>query len=124
MVQPIQSLTQTSESTPAVLALRRLQWTAAAAAVWVVAATQDIFRSSFQQAMWMGIIAAFVDLVVSVAVSLATKPKPESELVGLVKGLEATVMEEPAPWFKRPVPLGIGALVLAGLMYIPFMQGG
>jgi SSS family solute:Na+ symporter len=98
--------------------------TGAAAAVWVVAATQDIFRSSFQQAMWMGIIAAFVDLVVSIAVSLATKPKPESELVGLVKGLEATVVEEPARWFKRPVPLGIGALVLAGLMYIPFMQGG
>ena len=96
----------------------------AAAGVWIAAVVQpDLFRSSFQQAMWMGIIAALADFVVSVAVSLATEPKPDSELVGLVKGLEAKVEEAPAPWFKRPVPLGVGALVLAGLMYVPFLAG-
>jgi SSS family solute:Na+ symporter len=96
----------------------------AAAGVWTAAVVQhDLFRSSFQQAMWMGIVAAVADLLVSVMVSLVTEPKPDSELVGLVKGLEAKVEEGPAPWFKRPVPLGVGALALAGLMYVPFLAG-
>lgn len=101
-----------------------LSGTVAAAGVWIAGATQDIFRSSFQQAMWMGIVAAAVDLVVSVGVSWVTTPKPESELVGLVKGLEQKVTEEHAPWWKRPVPLGIGAIALALAMYIPFLAGG
>lgn len=101
-----------------------LSGTLAAAAVWIAGATGDIFRSSFQQAMWMGIIAAAVDLVVSVAVSLVTVPKPIEELVGLVKGTEEKVSEAHAPIYKRPVPLGVGALALALAMYVPFMVGG
>lgn len=96
-----------------------LSGTGAAAVVWALGATTDVFRSSFQQAMWMGIIAAATDLVVSVGVSLVTTPKPESELAGLVKGLEAQASEPRAAFYKRPVPLGVGALVLAGLMYVP-----
>ncbi len=37
------------------------------------------------------------DLIVAVAVNAATTPKPESELVGLVKGLEAKVEQATAP---------------------------
>ncbi|HNO16621.1 MAG TPA: sodium:solute symporter family protein, partial [Actinomycetota bacterium] len=101
-----------------------LSGTVAAAGVWVFGATSDVFRSSFQQAMWMGIVAASVDLIVSLVVSGVTTPKPESELVGLVKGLETKVAEAAAPWWRRPVPLGVGAITLAMAMYIPFLAGG
>ncbi len=95
-----------------------------AAGVWIAAAmNDDMFRSSFQQAMWMGIAAAAADLVVSVAVTYRTQPKPVAELVGLVKGLEITDVTEEmraVPRWKKPEVLGAGAIVLALAMYIPF----
>jgi SSS family solute:Na+ symporter len=100
-----------------------LTGTIAAAGVWILGATTELFRSSFQQAMWMGIVAATADLVVSVAVSKVTAHKPDSELVGLVKGLETVVAEPAVTWWKRPGPLGAGALGLALAMYIPFLGG-
>jgi SSS family solute:Na+ symporter len=97
----------------------------AAAGVWGWAiANPELFRSPFQQAMWMGIAAAGVDLVVSLVVSRFTEPKPVSELVGLVKGMEIRDVDAdayPVPWFKRPVVLGAGAITLAMAMYIPFV---
>ena len=96
----------------------------AAAGVWGWAiANPDLFRSSFQQAMWMGIAAAAVDLVVSLVVTAFTQPKPVSELVGLVKGMEIRdpdADDKPVRWFKQPVFLGAGAITLALAMYIPF----
>lgn len=95
-----------------------------AAAVWAAAIiNDDLFRSSFQQAMWMGIAAAVVDLVVSIGVSAITTPKPEAELVGLVKGMEirdAAADAQPVRWYKQPVLLGAGAITLSLAMYIPF----
>lgn len=97
--------------------------TAGAGVVWVFAMLNpEFFRSSFQQAMWMGIVAGAVDLWVTVGVSLATKPKPVSALVGLVKGLEvrdASDMEA-VPWYKSPGFLGVTAIVLAMSMYLIF----
>lgn len=96
----------------------------AAAGVWGVAiANPELFRSSFQQAMWMGIAAASVDLVVSLVVTKFTVPKPVSELVGLVKGMEIRDVKadaEPVRWYKQPAFLGAGAITLAMAMYIPF----
>jgi SSS family solute:Na+ symporter len=62
--------------------------------------------------------AAFiVDIVVSVAVSMVTKPKPREELVGFVYSeTQVDIMSDPAeagrPWFQRAVPLGMVMLVL------------
>ena len=64
--------------------------------------------------------AAFTtDLVVTVVVSLATRPKPDSELVGFVYSLtpkehRADPKSAELAWFRRPVPLAIcsAALVL------------
>ena len=74
--------------------------------------------------MWMGIVAAGADLIVSLVVTKFTQPKPEAELVGLVKGLETPPEEGDLavePWYKRPVVLGSGAIILAMSMYIPFI---
>jgi len=101
-----------------------LSGTVAAAAVWIAGATGlQGFRSDFQQAMWMGIIAAAVDFVVSVAVTSRTKPLPDERLVGLVKGLEVASEGPivPEKWYRRPVVLGAGAVGLALIMYIPFL---
>ncbi len=95
----------------------------AAGGLWAFAVVEpEFFRSNFQQAMWMGIVAGAVDLVVTVAVSVKTAPVPEKQLVGLVKGLEERpIMTEPEPWFKRPPVLGGAAIALSLGMYSIFL---
>jgi SSS family solute:Na+ symporter len=68
-----------------------------------------------------------VDVVVTVAVSLATQPKPDHELRGLVWGLTETedrsAEEDPAErvWWRRPGVLGGIALALTALLYLIFV---
>ena len=63
-------------------------------------------------------VAFVVDIVVSVVVSLATKPKPDEELVGLVYSLtpketrQHDVTGENAGWYRRPGLLAGIVLVL------------
>jgi len=99
----------------------------AAGSIWGFAILNpEFFRSAFQQAMWMGIVAGAVDLVVTVAVTMKTEPKPEHELVGLVKGLELPGQAGPpaSTWYRSPATLGIAAIALALSMYIPFFVWG
>ena len=63
-------------------------------------------------------LAFVVDIVASIVVSLVTKPKPDSELVGFVKSVtpKEHLMDEAEaslPWYRRTVPLGILCLALA-----------
>ena len=65
-------------------------------------------------------VAFTVDVVITVLVSMATKPKPDSELKGFVyaltpKGERTDPHLHELPWFRRPIPLGIiaGVLVIA-----------
>jgi solute:Na+ symporter, SSS family len=98
--------------------------TAAAGFVWIYSLVNpDFFRSSFEQAMWMGIVAAAVDLWVTVIVTRFTAPKPESELVGLVKGLEIRDVSDvgEVSWYRSPAFLGTFAIVLAMSMYGLFL---
>lgn len=95
-----------------------------AGSVWIFAATHpDFYRSPFQQAMWMGIVAGAVDLVVTVAVSLRTEPLPDHALVGLVQGLQAIDYSDTraSHWYRRPTVLGIAAVALALSMYSVFL---
>lgn len=98
--------------------------TGAAALVWIFGAVnEEFFRSSFHQAMWMGIVAGAVDLWVTIGVSKITAPKPVSELAGLVKGMETVEVTdtEELPWFKTPEFLGGSAIVLALSLYLLFV---
>jgi SSS family solute:Na+ symporter len=76
---------------------------------------------------WGAGAAFVVDVVVTVAVSLATQPKPDHELRGLVWGLtqtqDTTAQQDPAEriWWRRPVVLGVLALVLTALLYLIFL---
>ncbi|MDT5070958.1 MAG: solute:Na+ symporter, family [Mycobacterium sp.] len=70
--------------------------------------------------------AAFiVDILVSVAVSMVTTPKPKEELVGFVYSeTQVDIMSDPdeagRPWFQRAVPLGAVMLVLTIAFNIVF----
>jgi SSS family solute:Na+ symporter len=79
---------------------------------------------SDQAAAFWGAMAAFsADAVVTVAVSLVTKPKPIEELQGLVYGM-ANVEEHPDPaesyWYRKPAVLAVGALSLTAIVSIVF----
>ena len=72
-----------------------------------------------QGAAFLAAATAFVvDIIVSVAVSLVTTPKPAAELVGFVHSETPkdhfVDKESPAlPWYRRPVPLaGVGLVMV------------
>jgi SSS family solute:Na+ symporter len=79
---------------------------------------------SDQAAAFWGAIAAFVvDAIVSVAVTLFTKPKPVEELQNLVYGMAAVDEDEDAServWYRRPFTLAAGALGLTAILSFIF----
>lgn len=82
--------------------------TAAAVGVFLLAET-GVWDLPGQGASFVGAGAAFVvDVVVSVAVTYATQPKPEAQLVGLVysltpkESLRHSTTGEDAGWYRRP----------------------
>ena len=70
-----------------------------------------VYPSEMAQNFWTAIWAWTTCFVVTILVSLVTKPRDERDLVGLVHSLTPRPSEENVPWFKRPAILG--ALVLA-----------
>ncbi len=83
-------------------------------------ATVHIFPSTMAQNLWMSIMAWSVCFVLTIAVSLATRPKPESELHGLVWGLGKFPSDSGEPWYRRPVPLAIAVAVAATILNLLF----
>jgi solute:Na+ symporter, SSS family len=73
------------------------------------------FPSTMAQNFWVAIWAWTVCFVVTIAVSLVTKPKTLAELDKLVWGTADLPPEEHLPWYKRPGPLAcvVGILCLA-----------
>ncbi|AKK11478.1 sodium:solute symporter family protein [Corynebacterium uterequi] len=70
-------------------------------------------------------IAFVVDIIVSIAVSMFTTPKPDHELVGFVKSVtpkEHLVDETEAslPWYQRTVPLGVLCMVMVIILNVIF----
>jgi SSS family solute:Na+ symporter len=66
-----------------------------------------------------------VDIIVSVAVTMVTTPKPVSELAGLVYSeTPREVFSDPEsagkPWYMRPVPLAAVSLTLTIILNIVF----
>ncbi|WP_433264471.1 sodium:solute symporter family protein [Actinosynnema sp. CS-041913] len=100
--------------------------TLAAVLVFVLAET-GVVDLPGQGASFVGAGAAFVvDIVVSVAVTAVTRPVPEERLVGLVYSLTPkesrrhSATGEDAGWYRSPLLLGIGVLVLTIVLNIIF----
>jgi len=73
---------------------------------------QHTFASSMAQNFWMAIFAFTGCFVATLVISLATKPnRTDEELRGLVYSLtEKQTDAHGAPWYARPMPLGLFVL--------------
>jgi solute:Na+ symporter, SSS family len=78
------------------------------------------YPSDMAQNFWGAIFAFSVNFLVTVVVSLATKPKPESELVGLVHSLTPKPPQHHLAWWQKPETLGIAILICAIALNIFF----
>ncbi|MCQ4080848.1 sodium:solute symporter family protein [Streptomyces sp. RB6PN25] len=112
--------------TPAAGGIGLIAGTIAAVSVDMLNRT-GVLHVSGQGASFLGAIAAFVvDVLLSIAVSLLTKPKPDAELTGLVWSLTPrsqrthTATGDDAGWYRKPAVLGAGVLLLATALNIAF----
>jgi len=62
--------------------------------------------------LWRAWWAWLICFVVTIVVSLFTKPKPEAELKGLVYGLTAKAEAVETAWYKKPIVLAGAAIIL------------
>ena len=70
---------------------------------WLGAIAQ--FPTTMAQNFWIAIWAWTTCFVVTVGISLVTRPKQDRELRNLVYGLTELPREAGVPWYRRPVPL-------------------
>src|SRR3989454_2946997 len=82
-------------------------------------AVTHIYPSEMAQNFWTAIFAWTTCFIVTIAVSLITKPRAENELVGLVYSLTERPKEE-LVWYKRPMVLGGIVLAAALVLNIVF----
>jgi SSS family solute:Na+ symporter len=78
------------------------------------------YPSDMAQNFWGAIFAFSTNFIVTVIVSLFTKPRPESELVGLVHSLTPKPPRAHDRWWKSPEALGIAVLLGAIALNIFF----
>jgi solute:Na+ symporter, SSS family len=71
-----------------------------------------VYPSAMALNFYQAIIAFTVNFVLTVIISLMTKPRPESELVGLVYSLTPKPVEHHMAWYARPSVIAIGLLVM------------
>jgi SSS family solute:Na+ symporter len=80
------------------------------------AARMHMYPSDMAQNFWGAIWAWSACFVVTIAVSLFTRPRKAEELKGLVYSLTPRLVEEGVPWHRRPAVLavivGLGAILL------------
>src|SRR5689334_10145171 len=79
-----------------------------------------IYRSELGQTFWTAIAAWVTCFVVTILVSLATRPRPDEELRGLVYSLAPKPSEGNVVWYERPTVLAVMVLSIALLLNIIF----
>jgi SSS family solute:Na+ symporter len=79
------------------------------------------FSSGMAQSFMVAIIAFCACFVVTIIVSLFTKPHPKEKLTGLVYSLTPKPDIGQVVWYKRPVTLGIAALILMVILNLIFL---
>ena len=77
------------------------------------------FPSAMAQSFWIALMAFTSCLLVTLFVSLATKPRPEKDLEGLVYGL-TKIPEDRGSWYQRPAPLAAAVIAILLVLNIWF----
>ena len=78
------------------------------------------YPSAMAQNFWTAIWAFATCLLLTVAVSLVTRPRQESDLRGLVYSLTPKAIDNESRWYMRPVTLAwivIAAVVALNLIF-------
>ncbi len=78
------------------------------------------FYSGTSHAFNIAWISFTVCFIVTALLSLVTKPKPESELVGLVYSLTPKQKDSAKVWYKNPLVLGVVILIATLVLNIVF----
>jgi solute:Na+ symporter, SSS family len=78
------------------------------------------YPSEMAQNFWTAIWAWTTCFLVTILVSLLTKPREEKELVGLVYSLTAKPSEEHVAWYARPATLAIAILAMVTVINFIF----
>jgi len=78
------------------------------------------YPSEMAQNFWAAIFAFTACLVITIVISVLTKPRNEEELKGLVYSLTPRQTDENLKWYKRPAFLAVCVLVAALVLNIIF----
>ena len=70
------------------------------------------YPSDMAQNFWTAIWAFSTNFIITVVISLMTKPRPEPELVGLVYSLTPKPVEHHMEWYERPKVIAVGLIVM------------
>ncbi len=76
------------------------------------------YPSEMAQNFWTAIDAFITCLVVTLAASLATRPRADSELRGLVYSLTERPRDGALPWYERPAILGVVVLLATAALNV------
>ncbi len=85
---------------------------------WI--AVTHTYASEMAQNFWIAIWAWSACFITTIVVSLATKPKPEAELAGLVYSLTPKIMPQKGAWYMNPVLLGVIMLTITVALNLLF----
>jgi SSS family solute:Na+ symporter len=72
------------------------------------------------QNFWTAIFAFSVNFIVTIAISLITKPRPEPELIGLVYSLTPKPVETHLSWYQKPATLAVAVLAILIVLNLVF----
>jgi len=78
------------------------------------------FPSQMAQNFWIAIIAFTTCFVMSIVVSMATTPRTDDEMEGLVYGLTKVPHDATAKWYQRPAPLTVIVVIMLLILNIWF----
>ena len=78
------------------------------------------YPSEMAQNFWTAIFAFTINLVVTIIVSLMTRPRREAELAGLVYSLTPKPVELHLSWYQKPATLGVAVLALLAALNLVF----
>jgi SSS family solute:Na+ symporter len=87
---------------------------------WVAVFALSPMAKGLAQAMYQALWSCVICVVMTVLVTLVTKPRPDEELGGLVYALTDVAQEEHTTWWHRPAFWGFVALALFVVLQIIF----
>ncbi|HEY0795074.1 MAG TPA: sodium:solute symporter family protein [Acidisarcina sp.] len=78
------------------------------------------YPSDMAMNFWTAIWAFSINFIVTIVVSMMTRPRPEPELVGLVYSLTQRPPENLVAWWKRPTTLAVVLIIMVVALNVIF----